>query len=130
MSEIAPVVFTHARVLESVRSDARKVASHLVHDHPVMGKEKREQGTINVRKRSLFHAIPRLWHKQKMYVYFLELYQPLWLGTDGVIYREYVDWLGNSYLMEAEIWLRDTDGLHRITSAFHKLDPCCVKLDI
>lgn len=114
--------------LESVRSDARAVARHLTHDHPVTSAVKREQGIGNVRKRNRLHMAPRLWHQKKVYAYYLELYHPLWLGTDGIIYREYVDLFGNSYFMEAEIWLRDAEGLRRITLALRKLDPCVVTL--
>lgn len=114
--------------LESVRSDARVVALHLMHDHPVIDAEKRKRGIANVRKRSKLHMFPRLWHHKKVYAHYLNLYHPLWLGADGTIYREYVDLMGNSYFMEAEIWLRDAEGLRRIMLALRKLDPCVITI--
>lgn len=60
-----------------------------------------------------------------MYMYFLQLrHHPLWLGVDGVVYREYDDWAGDYYFLEAEIWLRDVEGLERVYDAILQLDPC------
>lgn len=109
-----------------VRAQAHRVALHLMHDHPITDIVKREQGMGNVRTRGRLHALPRLWHRRRVYAYYLQLRQPLWLGADGIIYREYVDWFGNSYFMEAEIWLRDCDGLRRIAVELAMLDPCPV----
>ena len=109
--------------LSALRLKARGAALHLMHDHPITS-IKRKQGVGNIHKRTRLHILPRLWHRRKVYVYFLDLYHPLWLGEDGVIYREYDDLFGNSYFMEAEIWLRDAEGLRRIMDALNKLDPC------
>lgn len=131
MAEILEVTRTHPAkgvpvrgelLLEHVRETARSVALHLMHDHPI-SKEKRRQGIGNVRRRTRLHLVPRLWHRQKVYAYFLQLRNPLWLGEDGVIYREYADLFGNSYFLEAEIWLRDDEGLHKILDALRKLAP-------
>lgn len=111
--------------VDKIRSEALGMVRHLMHDHPLTSL-KRKQGLGNMRKRSRWHMLPRLWHRKQVYVYYLELYNPLWLGEDGVIYREYVDMTGNSYFMEAEIWLRDEEGLNRISVAVSKLDPCNV----
>jgi len=120
----------HAHAVETVRQDARKVALHLMHDHPVIGEVKRKQGMFNIRKRNRFHLLPRLWHRKKVYTYYLELYHPLWLGEDGVIYREYQDLFGNAYFMEAEIWLRDFEGLRRVQLAVRRLDPCVFSITL
>lgn len=116
-----------AELLSAVRLKARGAALHLMHDHPITT-VKRKQGLGNVRKRTRWHMLPRQWHRKQVYVYFLELYHPLWLGEDGVIYREYADMVGNSYFMEAEIWRRDDDGLQRVLNALRKLDPCAPRL--
>lgn len=110
-------------LLEYVREVAGDTVRHLMHAHPVTS-VKRKQGIGNVRRRTRLHLLPRLWHRKKVYAYFLELRKPLWLGEDGIIYREYADLFGNSYFMEARIWRRDDEGLHRIIAALHKLDPC------
>lgn len=110
--------------LTEVRAQALQTAGHMKHDHPVANRTKYKKEQLGVRKRNRLHLLPRLWHNYKVYAYYLYLYHPLWLGEDGVIYREYADLLGNSYFMVAEIEQRDEEGLERILTALTEIDPC------
>lgn len=120
----------HARATLAVQVDARVVASHIVQSHPAIALEERRQGIANIRKRNWWHIVPRLWHRKKVYAYFLKLRDPLWLGEDGIIYSEYADLFGNSYFMEAEIWRRDTEGLRKVMIVVRLLDPCVLTVDL
>ena len=114
----------HSSVPEKLRVTARTTSLHLMHDHPVANREVRLLGTANVRVRSHLHLLPRLWHSKKVYVHFLELRHPLWLGENGIIYEEYCDLLGNSYLMEATIWECSLSDLDVLGTVIRRLDPC------
>lgn len=70
-------------------------------------------GTVRPRRRWNWLPIRR----RRVRIGWLGLYNPLWLADDGTILREYETILGNSYFMEAEIHLRDTEGLQRIEDA-------------
>lgn len=77
----------------------------------------RQFGTI--RRRTRWHMLPL--GGKRIRIWYLYLYHPLWLGGDGKVYREYVDLLGSSYFMEAELHLRDAEGLERVSEALREL---------
>jgi hypothetical protein len=100
------------------------------HDHPIASKAKRELSTGNVRVRGVLQGMPRLWHWRKVCTYYLDAKPALWLGTDGVIYSEAVDWAGNSYFVIAELEHLDLTKLAGIERALRKLDPCVISITI
>lgn len=71
------------------------------------------------------------WRTRRMTLWRLEqLWHPLWLGEDGVIYRGYDSSGGSRYWLEspdywlrAEIELRSESGLKRVLDALKTLEP-------
>jgi len=126
MSETLEAYFL--RIIETVRSQASFVAFHLARDHPVTDRAERERGTGNIRKRGWLRGVPRLWHKRKVYAHYLAVKPTLWLGTDGVLYSEEVDWFGNSYFVEADLSYYGPERLRQVTLALYDVDPCCAQI--
>lgn len=108
----------HATLLEKIQV----LGAHIADAHPIGPMPKSELSPM--RKRSRFYLMPRLWHTRSQHMVWLGLRNPLWLGQDGLIYREYESLSGNSFMMRAEIELRDEAGLQLVLEALQKLDPC------
>ena len=73
-----------------------------------------------IRRRTRWHMVSPF--SKRLRIWYLYLYHPLWLGEDGKVYREYVDLIGSSYFMEAELHLRDAEGLERVSEALQHLE--------
>ena len=71
------------------------------------------------RRRSRWHMLPFGGRRQR--IWYLNLYHPLWLAEDGKVYRGYESLTGSSYFMEAELHLRDAEGLERVSVALERL---------
>ena len=106
--------------LDETNEAGVKMALHLNHDHPGQW----EKEPFVVRRRTRWHMRPIWmgWDKRVRMCY-LNLYHPLWLGQDGVIYREYENVFGSSYFLPAELFLRDGEGLLRVRNAIRALCP-------
>jgi hypothetical protein len=78
------------------------------------------QHMVTVRPRSWWHFVPIERYRMRVWR-IADLDRSLWLGEDGVIYFEHVNWKGDSYFMIAEIWLRDEGGLMRVRDGLHVL---------